>query len=584
MRSLTLLLLVASGLALKFDDCEQQPKALNQVQRVGPKLYSHKLDFYHQKSLPYNAIHAFTDVFLHINLTDADQYQFYQGTNCTTVQQLYDNDNRYFGLLRKAALLRSHQLSPFNDTIVGVSTAEPYEISVLIWKVNYIRVGVYVGAILLFLLASKLVRNVLFYYTSGCSFGLLASLLLVAFIVWRVAPKKTLGVPILIGGWSVSLYMLHFAWTNLQSIMLEYQKYVIGYFATVLLVSMAYCYKRGPPTDARSHDIAQWTLQLVALALIYFSVQVVEVSTGTIGALIVQQICRNFLFSGFHWFGVGLGSLWRKMFPSKRRLLNEEEYDEIGQKTTKEQLAQLREYCKQENSRPWKIAGNVRSARRLARFIEGEDDHITEDEIYAHEMTGDVLDREDYDDDFGGVRYEDYDMETPNGSHYELEEDEQDDEQEWDEVVVKRRGSGYGRQSVQSIRVPRSISSRLLSPYQHQMNRSMGPAVGYRRTSEAAQHRQNGYSEHRPRVPRTEQIYRSRRVEYDVMSGRVEPPRFATSSSGSATTTSSITGGLTPSEYMRRARKIDSASKTPTRRAKNSTDSRNRTDSEEADE
>ena len=96
MRSLTLLLLVASGLALKFDDCEQQPKgkfshqksrnlrlifdfsALNQVQRVGPKLYSHKLDFYHQKSLPYNAIPAFTDVFLHINLTDADQYQFYQ--------------------------------------------------------------------------------------------------------------------------------------------------------------------------------------------------------------------------------------------------------------------------------------------------------------------------------------------------------------------------------------------------------------------------------------------------------------------------------------------------------------------------
>lgn len=57
---------------------------------------------------------------------------------------------------------------------------------------NYVRVGVYVAAILLFLLASKLVRNVIFYYTSGCSFGLLASLLLVAFIVWRVAPKVSL--------------------------------------------------------------------------------------------------------------------------------------------------------------------------------------------------------------------------------------------------------------------------------------------------------------------------------------------------------------------------------------------------------
>ncbi|CCD69152.1 Nuclear envelope integral membrane protein [Caenorhabditis elegans] len=559
MRLLTLALLVAGSLAYKFEDCEQKPAALNQVLRVGAKLYSYNLDFFYQKALPYNAIYAFTDVFLQTNLTNADQYQFYQGTNCTTVQQLYDNDNRYFGILRKAALLRSHQLNPFNDTIVGVSTTEPYEISVLIWKVNYFRVGVYVGAIVLFLLASKLVRNVVFYYTSGCSFGLLASLLLVAFIVWRVAPKKTIGVPILIGGWSVSLYMLHFAWSNLQSIMIEYQKYVIGYFATVLLISMAVCYKRGPPTDARSHDIAQWTLQLVALALIYFSVQMVEVSTGTIGALIIQQICRGFLFAGIRWYFVGLKAVWRKFFPARRRLLNEEEYEEQAEKTTKEQLAQLREYCKKEGNRPWKIAGNVRSARRLARFIEGEDDHITEDEIYAHELTGDVLDDEDYD--FN----EDYGLRTPNESHFDLEDDE-DGAEEWDEVVVRRRASEYGRDSVQSVRVPRSVSSRLLSPYQGQnhMNRSLGPGIGFRRDS--TPRHGNFQSEHRPRMPRTEQIYRSRRVEYDVKNGRVEGPSSSTAS------------GMTPSEYMRKARRIDATSKTPTRK------SRHPTESEDADE
>ncbi|CAP33548.2 Protein CBG15202 [Caenorhabditis briggsae] len=550
--TLLVLLIGSSSLAAKFDDCEQQPagktanrfflkenrefSALTQVQSVAVQRNLH-----------------ITDVFLQINLTDSEKYQFYQGSNCTTVQDLYDNDNRYFGLLKRAALLRSHQLSPFNDTIVGVATAEPYEISVLIWKVNYIRVGIYVGAIVLFLLAGKLVRNVLFYYTSGCSFGLLASLLLVAFIVWRVAPKKTIGVPILIGGWSVSLYMLHFAWSNLQSILMEYQKYVIGYFATVLLISMAVCYKRGPPTDARSHDIAQWTLQLVALALVYFSCQVIEVSTGTIVALVVQQLSRGFLFTGLHWYFKGLGSLWRKIFPKTRRLLNEEEYDEIGQKTTREQLAQLREYCKQEGSRPWKIAGNVRSARRrrLARFIEGEDDHITEDEIYAHELTGDLLDRDDYEN-------QDLD-EMP--EHYELEEDEQDDEEDWDEVVVKRRASENGRRSVQSIRVPRSVSARLLSPYRNNLNRSLQNT--YRRNDRQPD-RSNFFSEHRQRAPQTERIYRSRRVEYDVMNGRVEPPHFSTSSSGSTTGS-----GMTPSEYMRRARKIDSASKTPTRRIRN---------------
>uniref|UniRef100_A0A8R1DQG8 Nuclear envelope integral membrane protein 1 n=1 Tax=Caenorhabditis japonica TaxID=281687 RepID=A0A8R1DQG8_CAEJA len=548
-------LLLAASHAFQFDDCAEKPGALTRAHHVAGKLYSGNLDFYHQKALPYNPIYAFTDVILQINLTDGDSYQFYQGSNCSTVQQLYDNDNRYFGLLRKAALLRSHQLNPFNDTIVGVATTEPYQISVLIWKVNYVRVGVYVVAILLFLLASKLVRNIIFYYTSGCSFGLLASLLLVAFIVWRVAPKKTIGVPILIGGWSVSIYMLHFAWNNLQSIMLEYQKYVIGYFAAVLLISLAVCYKRGPPTDARSHDIAQWTLQLIALTLIYFSVQIIEVTIGTTAALVLQQITRGFLLSGIRWYFVGLFAFWKKLFPPKRRFLNEEEYEELGEKTTKEQLAQLREYCKKEGSRPWKLAGNVRSARRLARFVEGEDEHVTEDEMYAHEISADVLDRyEDDDDQF-------FQQRTPNRRNFYEDdgEEEEEEEEEWDEIVVKRRASDYGRGSVQSVRVPRSVSARLLSPYQS-LNRTIGAGVGYHReNSRNNRVTSSYYSEHRPRGYRAEdeRQSRGRRFEYEVQNSLIEPSISSSNSSSS---------GMTPSEYMRRARRADAVSKTPTRR------------------
>uniref|UniRef100_A0A1I7UK07 Nuclear envelope integral membrane protein 1 n=1 Tax=Caenorhabditis tropicalis TaxID=1561998 RepID=A0A1I7UK07_9PELO len=561
MQLLTLLLLVSGSFAYNFEDCPHSPPPLSQITRLSSKIYAYNLDFFYYKALPYNAIHAFTDVFLHINLTDTDQYQFYQGANCSAVERLYDSNNRYFGLLRNAALLRSHQLSPFNDTIVGVSTTEPYEISAVYWKVNYIRVAIYLGGIVLFLLASKLVRNVVFYYTSGCSLGILASLLLVAFIVWRVAPKKTIGLPILIGGWSVSIYMLHFAWNNLQSILIEYQKYVIGYFAAVLLISMAVCYKRGPPTDARSHDIAQWTLQLLALTLIYFSVQVVEVSTGTIGALIIQQLFRGFLYSGVRWYLVGLSTFWRKLFPETRRLLNEEEYDEIGQKTTKEQLAQLRDYCRQESNHPWKIAGNVRSARRnrLARFVEGEDDHVTDDEIYAHELTGDVLedytDYEDYNDDSGG-HYDNPEIRGLPDSRYFTVRGERDDFENWDEVLIKRKSSNFGRDSVHSVRVPRSVSSQLLTPFDIRLNRSLGHnGIGFRRDLS----RQNGtaQSEHRPRVPRTEQISRNRRVEYDALRGTVNQ------SSSFATSSSSV---MSPSEYMRRARRIDGSSKTPTRR------------------
>lgn len=586
MRLLTLLLfLIGSNVAFKFDDCEQKPATLNQVRRIGPKAYAYNLDFFYQKALPYNAIHSFTDVFLHINLTNSDQYQLYQGSNCTSVQQLYDKDNRYFGLLRKAALLRSHHLNPFDDTVIGVSTAEPYEISVVIWEVSYVRVGIYLGAVVLFLLASKLVRNVVFYYTSGCSLGIIASILLVAFIVWRVAPKKTIGVPILIGGWSVSLYMLHFAWTNFQSIMLEYQKYVIGYFSAVLLISMAICYKRGPPTDARSHDIAQWTLQLIALVLIYFSVQMVEVSFGTIFALILQQICRGLFFSGISWYFSGLGTFWRKIFPKKRRLLNEEEYNAIGKQTTKAELDQLRQYCRKDSNHPWKIAGNVRSARRhrLARFIEGEDDHVTDDEIYAHEMTGDILDREDYEEDFG-EQYAHLQRSVLNGAHEGIEEDEQDEndeEQEWDDIVVRRRDTFSGRGTVQSIRVPRSVSSRLLSPYENRMNRSLGPGVGYRRPDPIPIG--NGFhSDQRRQAPRTEYIRRSRRVEYDVTRNRVQLPRASQPSQiPRLRNTQSSSAAMTPSEYMRRARNIDGPSRTPTRRTRE-TNSRDHSDSEDA--
>ncbi|EGT47886.1 hypothetical protein CAEBREN_05467 [Caenorhabditis brenneri] len=557
MRLLAILLLFSGSLAYKYNDCDQQPYPLNGVRQIGSKIYAYNLDFFYQKGLPYNAMYAFTDVFLHINLTDPDQYQFYQGANCTTVQQLYDSDNRYFGLLRNAALLRSHQLNPFNDTIVGVSTTQSYEISAVVWQVNFIRVGIYIGAILLFFLASKLVRNVVFYYTSGCSLGLIASLLLVAFLVWRVAPKKSIGVPILIGGWSVSLWMLHFAWNNLQSILLEYQKYVIGYFAAVLLISMAVCYKRGPPTDARSHDIAQWTLQLLALSLIYFSVQVIEVSTGTIIALVMQHIFRGLLFSGVRWYLAGLSEFWSKIFPKTRRLLNEEEYDEIGEKTTKEQLAQLREYCKQERNHPWKIAGNVRSAKRLAQFIEGEADHITDDEIHAHEMTGDVLDPEDYNDDSGGH----YD--NPDVRGYRSPSYEEDDDIEWDEIVVRRRSLQNGRNSVHSVRVPRRVSTRLLSPFEERLNRSTGYSEEPIREYENRFVNLGYQSDRRPRLAPTEHISRSRRVEYDLTSGVVDQPRGSTSASSASYSTV-----MTPSEYMRRARRVGGASKTPTRKQK----------------
>lgn len=117
----------------------------------------------------------------------------------------YAQDNRLFGLLKSFNSWRATHLYPFNDTYIGVDTKEAYKISTSTWgkivflklffltsDVNYIRVAFFLGGIFLYLFAGDLVRNVVFYYTSGCTIGLLASVLLVAIIVYRLAPKVQL--------------------------------------------------------------------------------------------------------------------------------------------------------------------------------------------------------------------------------------------------------------------------------------------------------------------------------------------------------------------------------------------------------
>lgn len=41
-----------------------------------------------------------------------------------------------------------------------------------------------------------------------------------------------IGAPIMLGGWSMSLYILHYAWTHFTSIMMLYKVYVISYFVS----------------------------------------------------------------------------------------------------------------------------------------------------------------------------------------------------------------------------------------------------------------------------------------------------------------------------------------------------------------
>ncbi|CAG9540712.1 unnamed protein product [Cercopithifilaria johnstoni] len=361
------------------------------------------LDLYHCNGFHRHVAYMFMDVYLQINLTNEHAYQLYQGDNCSEILQHYHDDQRLWGLVRRVKLLRYKQLSPFSKTIIGVSTRHPYEIRIRVWKINYIRFAVFIGSIILFLMSYSLVKNAIFYYTSGCTIGILASFLIVGFVVYRLTPRSWLGIPLMFTGWSFSFFFIYTVWKNLASLVLVYQKFVAAYFATVILISLAVCYRYGPPTDIRSHNLAQWTLQLIALILIYSSCQIIDVAIGVIALLLLWSVSKNWLINIISKFISVFKAVWLFLFPQCQRLLTMEEYQQQGEEETRKALEELRQYCRSAEADVWKITSSVSNPKRLASFVDGTCDHVRDDESRLHDL--EYTDFDDLSDDSGEDEY-----------------------------------------------------------------------------------------------------------------------------------------------------------------------------------
>jgi len=122
-------------------------------------------------------------------------------------------------------------------------------------------------------------------------------------LVWRV--QKSAALTLLGIGFSVTAWLLQYLWQNVQDLLVSYSYYVIIYFVATGVISFAVCYYRGPVTNPRLLDLIRWSIQLVALALIYYSSQIAEVS-ATIIALVVMitLIPRRFYMLGIPAFVV----------------------------------------------------------------------------------------------------------------------------------------------------------------------------------------------------------------------------------------------------------------------------------------
>lgn len=74
-----------------------------------------------------------------------------------------------------------------------------------------------------------------------------------------------------------------------------YYVYVIGYFAVAALISFAVCYYKGPVADPRSLNLIKWSIQLLALVMLYNSSQLTEISIALIVLVLIKWNFPTFL-------------------------------------------------------------------------------------------------------------------------------------------------------------------------------------------------------------------------------------------------------------------------------------------------
>ncbi|XP_041955001.1 nuclear envelope integral membrane protein 1 [Alosa sapidissima] len=240
---------------------------------------------------------------------------------------------------------------------------------------------VFLVGVLLFFFADILSRSQMFYYSAGMSTGMIASLLILIFIIARFLPKKSPFYVLIVGGWSFSLYIIQLVGRNLQLILKEHWPLAIGYTAVVGFISFAVCYRHGPLVNQRSINILSWTLQLFGLLLIYAGIQVQQVALAIMVAAFCAKnleypinlaltICHK-LSRRIHW----------KLEP--RRLLTEEEYQKQAEVETSRALDELRNYCNSPEFNTWKTVSRLQSPKRFADFVEGSP-HLLSNEVSVH--------------------------------------------------------------------------------------------------------------------------------------------------------------------------------------------------------
>ncbi|KAG0431281.1 hypothetical protein HPB47_021934 [Ixodes persulcatus] len=227
----------------------------------------------------------------------------------------------------------------FRPHCVGLVSDDEFRFEFVVRQANYWKIFQLCLGVVLFFTVPSLCRNVLVFYTAGVTFGVVASLLLVVFILSRLLPRRSTAYGVLFFGWSLVLYVLQLLWSNLYDVLEQYKHLLAGYVAVSALVSFGVCYRLGPPSHPRTLDLLQWSLQLLSLGLVFLSSS----------------------YGRTHW---------KRRFPPEVKLLTEDEYLQQADVETRKELARLARVCASPDCKTWTLVTKLKDPVRFALFVQ----------------------------------------------------------------------------------------------------------------------------------------------------------------------------------------------------------------------
>uniref|UniRef100_A0AC35TZ94 Nuclear envelope integral membrane protein 1 n=1 Tax=Rhabditophanes sp. KR3021 TaxID=114890 RepID=A0AC35TZ94_9BILA len=319
---------------------------------------------------------ALGDVNLILNIP-RDGYKVFIGPDIETVKNaLEEYRGTYFDTSTFLSGTSNVSLPISETAYIGILSGSNYDISIWVESFNGYRIAALFLGIYLFIKAKSLVKNAVFYYTTGAFAGLLAGFLILFYIAYRFLPKKYSILPMYLGGWGFITFILNLFWSEIKNFMGTHIIYMQLYVALSVIIMMAIFYRNGPPSDIRSINLCQWTIQLVGIILIFLSSRMVEFA----GTIIVLLISFYYLMGPVIDVLGAAGKVKSKLFkspPRPRKLLTEEEYEIEGEEYTRKELEKLKSFCASPGGDAWKIISRVHEPQKLASFVYNDEDPVS---------------------------------------------------------------------------------------------------------------------------------------------------------------------------------------------------------------